>query len=89
LADGGNHQGVAARALPFKYLTLTGLLDRVKILTADPFLRSCCGPPAGSAEFWLAAAYRPMLAGMHGVIIPKDRTVKITPAVRKVAGRCR
>jgi len=38
LADGGNHQGVAARALPFKYLTLTGLLDRVKILTADPFL---------------------------------------------------
>ncbi|MGB4124794.1 MAG: 23S rRNA (guanosine(2251)-2'-O)-methyltransferase RlmB [Dethiobacteria bacterium] len=83
LADGGNHQGVAARARPFKYLTLTGLLDRVKVLTADPFLIMLdhLQDPQNFGSLLRTAD----AAGMHGVIIPKDRTVKITPAVRKVA----
>ncbi len=83
LARGGNHQGVAALAPPFSYLSLDELLDRLKTVTSDPFLiiLDHLQDPQNLGSLLRTAD----AAGMHGVIIPEDRSVKITPAVRKVA----
>ncbi|NLA26569.1 MAG: 23S rRNA (guanosine(2251)-2'-O)-methyltransferase RlmB [Firmicutes bacterium] len=83
LAGGGNHQGVAALAPPFSYLSLRELLERLKAVTKDPFLviLDHLQDPQNFGSLLRTAD----AAGMHGVIIPEDRSVKITPAVRKVA----
>lgn len=83
LAGGGNHQGVAALAPPFQYLSLRELLDRVKAITGAPFLIMLdhLQDPQNFGSLLRTAD----AAGMHGVIIPEDRSVRITPAVRKVA----
>lgn len=83
LAGGGRHQGVAALAPPFRYLSLGELLDRVKATSPDPFLiiLDHLQDPQNFGSLLRTAD----AAGMHGVIIPEDRSVKITPAVRKVA----
>lgn len=83
LAGGVNHQGVAALAPPFRYLDLRELLDRVKAISGSPFLiiLDHLQDPQNLGSLLRTAD----AAGMHGVIIPEDRSVKITPAVRKVA----
>lgn len=83
LAGGGNHQGVAALAPPFPYLSLGELLDRLKAVTRDPFLviLDHLQDPQNLGSLLRTAD----AAGMHGIVIPEDRSVKITPAVRKVA----
>ncbi len=83
LAAGGKHQGVIALAPPFNYCTLEKLLERCGALAAAPFLVMLdhLQDPQNFGSLMRTAA----AAGMHGMIIPQDRSVKITPAVRKVA----
>lgn len=83
LAAGGRHQGVAALALPFPYLSLGELLVRLKGVPGAPFLIMLdhLQDPQNLGSLLRTAD----AAGMQGVIIPEDRCVKITPAVRKVA----
>lgn len=83
LAGGGNHQGVAALAHPYPYLGLKELLEKVKAGRGAPFLvilDHLQDPQNLGSVLRTAEA-----AGMDGIIIPQDRSVKITPAVRKVA----
>ena len=83
LSGGGNHQGVVALAPPFKYLSLAGLMERSEAISGDPFfivLDHLQDPQNFGSLLRTADA-----AGMHGVIIPEDRSVKVTPTVRKVA----
>ncbi|HOJ83332.1 MAG TPA: 23S rRNA (guanosine(2251)-2'-O)-methyltransferase RlmB [Bacillota bacterium] len=83
LTDGGNHQGVAAQARPFPYLKIEELLEKVYALTGAPFLilLDHLQDPQNLGSLMRTAE----VAGMDGIIIPQDRSVKITPAVRKVA----
>ncbi len=83
LARGGKHQGVVALAPPFRYLSLGELLKQAKTITSAPFLIICAHlqDPQNLGSLLRTAD----AAGMHGIIIPEDRSVKVTPAVRKVA----
>ncbi len=83
MAGGGSHQGVAALAPPFSYLSLGGLLERLKRDSGAPFLIMLdhLQDPQNLGSLLRTAD----AAGMQGMIIPEDRSVKITPAVRKVA----
>lgn len=83
LADGGNHQGVVALAPPFQYLNIAELMERSETISGGPFfiaLDHLQDPQNFGSILRTADA-----AGMHGVIIPEDRSVKVTPTVRKVA----
>lgn len=83
LAAGGKHQGVVARAPSFAYCTLGELLGESGSSTEGPFfimLDHLQDPQNLGSLLRTADA-----AGMDGMIIPQDRSVKITPAVRKVA----
>lgn len=83
MARGGNHQGIAAAALPFRYLDLGELLEQVKSVSSIPFIMILdhLQDPQNLGSLLRTAD----AAGMHGIIIPEDRSVKITPVVRKVA----
>lgn len=83
MAGGGSHQGAAAQALPFRYLDLGELLNRVKRGKCAPFLIMLdhLQDPQNLGSL-LRTAHA---AGMQGLIIPEDRSVGVTPVVRKVA----
>ncbi|NLA05516.1 MAG: 23S rRNA (guanosine(2251)-2'-O)-methyltransferase RlmB [Firmicutes bacterium] len=83
LSGGGNHQGVVALASPFGYLDLDAMIERSKAVSRHPFLIALdhLQDPQNFGSLLRTAD----AAGMHGVIIPEDRSVSITPAVRKVA----
>lgn len=74
---------MAALAFPFSYLQLEELLRRVEAIPAGPFLIMLdhLQDPQNFGSLLRTAE----AAGMHGMIIPEDRSVQITPAVRKVA----
>jgi 23S rRNA (guanosine2251-2'-O)-methyltransferase len=81
-ADSSQHQGVVARVKPAKVLAeneLNELLDS----TAVPFLLILDGV---TDPHNLGACLRNAdAAGVHGIIVPKDNSVGITPTVSKVA----
>ncbi|NND60192.1 MAG: 23S rRNA (guanosine(2251)-2'-O)-methyltransferase RlmB [Gammaproteobacteria bacterium] len=82
LVSGGNHQGVVARLSPAPLLDESGLLS---LLDERPtplllILDGVQDPHNLGACLRTAEA-----AGADAVIIPKDRAVGLTPAVRKVA----
>ena len=83
LADGGVHQGVAARyrgGPPRDQDDLEALLDG---LEGSPFLLVL---DQVQDPHNLGACLRSAdAAGVHGVIAPRDRAVGLTPAVHKVA----
>jgi len=83
LVGGGSHQGVAALARPYSYLNLEQLLERARAGREDPFLiiLDHLQDPQNLGSLLRTAE----AAGMDGIIIPQDRSVRITPAVRKVA----
>lgn len=81
--EGVPHQGVAARIRPKPNLTeqeLTVLLDNLKTHPLLLVLDNIQDPHNLGASLRTADA-----AGVTAVIIPKDRSAKVTPAVRKVA----
>ncbi|QSX34082.1 23S rRNA (guanosine(2251)-2'-O)-methyltransferase RlmB [Shewanella avicenniae] len=80
--EGGQHQGVVVRVRPAKVLTendLEALLDKTDV----PFLLILDGV---TDPHNLGACLRNAdAAGVHGLIVPKDNSVGITPVVSKVA----
>lgn len=83
LTGGGKHQGVVALAPPFSYCPLGELLEKSGSGSTGPFLVMLdhLQDPQNFGSLLRTAD----AAGMDGVIIPRDRSVRITPAVRKVA----
>jgi len=81
--DGARHQGVMARLKEKQAMHETELSGFLKELDQPPFLLVLDGiqdPHNLGACMRTANA-----AGVHAVIVPKDRAVGITPVVRKVA----
>ncbi|MDT2642354.1 23S rRNA (guanosine(2251)-2'-O)-methyltransferase RlmB [Enterococcus dongliensis] len=82
LSDGGVHQGVVLGITPYEYLTLEDLLTKVSSEEA-PFLLildSLEDPHNFGSILRTADA-----SGVSGVIIPKHRSVGITPVVTKAS----
>jgi 23S rRNA (guanosine2251-2'-O)-methyltransferase len=72
------HQGVLARAEPISTVSLEDLLE-----VADPFLLVCDGVTDPRN---LGAMLRSALgAGVTGVVVPRHRAARLTPAVAKTA----
>lgn len=81
LARGQNHQGVLARVAPYPYLPFSELLDRVASTPGAQWILILDGltdPHNVGALLRTAEA-----AGIHYVILPKDRSAAISPAVVK------
>lgn len=78
-----NHQGVAALAPPFRYLSLAELIKSAKSSAANPLLIALdhLQDPQNLGSIIRTAD----AAGVQGMIIPELRSVGITPSVRKVA----
>jgi 23S rRNA (guanosine2251-2'-O)-methyltransferase len=76
-----HHQGVALRVEEFSYTDLDDILDRCRASQEKGLLLVLDGvqDPHNLGAIIRSAA----CAGAHGVIIPKDRAVGITPTVEK------
>jgi 23S rRNA (guanosine2251-2'-O)-methyltransferase len=81
-ANGEQHQGVVARAKPGKVLDEHDL-DSILSNQSAPFLLLLDGV---TDPHNLGACLRTAdAAGVHAVIVPKDKSAALTPTVRKVA----
>jgi len=78
-----HHQGIAARRAPYEYKKLPELLDSLPSLSEPPLLLAVDGltDPMNLGNLCRSA----VAAGAHGLIIPKDRCVGVTPTVVKAA----
>jgi len=83
LAEGANHQGVAAEAAAYKYARLEDLFRRAEEREEAPFFILLDGieDPHNLGSILRTAD----AAGAHGVIIPKRRAAGLTPAVGKAS----
>jgi 23S rRNA (guanosine2251-2'-O)-methyltransferase len=83
LAGTSHHQGVLARQGSYRYFQLHELLEDVAGLMETPLLVAADGltDPMNLGNLSRSA----MAAGAHGLIIPKDRAVGVTPVVSKAA----
>ena len=83
LCGTANHQGVMARRGSYVYLSEAELLDKVDGLEEAALLVAADGltDPMNLGNLCRSA----LAAGAHGVIIPKDRAVGVTPVVAKAA----
>lgn len=83
LCGTAHHQGVALRVEPFPYADLGDVLDRWRSSGDQGLLLVLDGiqDPHNLGALVRTAA----CAGVHGVIIPKDRAVGITPAAEKAS----
>lgn len=83
LVDDENHQGVVARCTPGEAYDETYLFALLDNLNAPPFLLILDGV---TDPHNLGACLRSAeAAGVHAVIVPKDKSAGITPVARKVA----
>jgi len=83
LAGTDHHQGVVAVVADYRYAELGDLLEGAQKAGASPLLLLLDGvlDPQN-----LGAAIRSAYAlGAHGVVIPRDRAVGVTPAVAKAS----
>ncbi len=79
----GNHQGVVAQSRAPKVKSESFLDDLLQSLEVPAFLLILDGV---QDPHNLGACLRTAdAAGVHGIIVPKDRSVSLTPTVRKVA----
>ncbi len=79
----GNHQGIIAETDPYSYATVEEILGRAKAKNEPPFLlilESIQDPHNLGAILRTAET-----AGVHGVIIGKNRSAGLTDAVAKTA----
>ena len=78
-----HHQGIMARRGSYTYRSEADLLDRLPELTEPALLVAADSltDPMNLGNLCRSA----LSAGAHGVIIPKDRAVGVTPAVAKAA----
>lgn len=83
LAPGARHQGVIARCKSSPSYNESDLLPFLESLVEPPFLLALDGV---QDPHNLGACLRSAdAAGVHAVIMPRDRAVALTPTVRKVA----
>lgn len=83
LADGGNHQGVAAIASAAEYAQLSDLLEAARAKNEPPFLilaDEIEDPHNLGALIRTAEA-----SGAHGLVIPKRRSASLTATVDKTS----
>lgn len=83
MCGGQNHQGVAAVVPATQYSTVAAMLRSAEEKGEDPFLILLDGieDPHNLGSIIRSAE----CAGAHGVIIPKNRAVGVTPTVVKVS----
>ena len=79
----GNHQGVVAFCEVKETLSERDLLSLVKQHSADSLLLILDG--INDPHNFGACLRSALAAGAHAVVIPKARSVGVTPVVRKVA----
>ncbi len=74
-----NHQGVAAETSPYPYVELEQILAEPKKKQEMPLLLAldCLQDPQNFGTLLRTAE----IVGVHGVVIPKRRAVRVTPAV--------
>ncbi len=83
LAEGGRHQGIIARMVGDPVAAGMDLMELIESLDHPPFLLILDGV---QDPHNLGACLRSAdAAGVDAVIVPKDKAVGLTPAVRKVA----
>ncbi|NLD19989.1 MAG: 23S rRNA (guanosine(2251)-2'-O)-methyltransferase RlmB [Clostridiales bacterium] len=85
--DGENHQGVIAVVSDYKYCSVEDILDRAVERGEKPFILVLDGleDPHNLGAILRSAE----CAGVHGLIIPKRRSVSVTETVAKTsAGAC-
>ena len=83
LSETGKHQGVIAQAAAYSYASVDDILQNAKDKGEDPFIILLDGI---EDPHNLGAIIRTAnLAGAHGVIIPKRRSVSLTGTVAKAA----
>ncbi|HPT79107.1 MAG TPA: 23S rRNA (guanosine(2251)-2'-O)-methyltransferase RlmB [Candidatus Atribacteria bacterium] len=83
LCQSGAHQGVVAFVTPYSYATLDDLLERAADKGEDPFIIVLDGI---TDPHNLGAIIRTAeCCGAHGVVIPKRRSVGLTPAAIKAS----
>lgn len=82
-AGTGNHQGVIAVVSDYKYCTTEDILKRAKDCGEDPFVLILDGleDPHNLGAIMRTAE----CAGVHGIIIPKRRSVSVTDVVAKTS----
>ena len=78
-----NHQGVVAVVPPFNYCEIEDILDIAKEKGEDPFILVLDGieDPHNLGSIIRTAE----TAGVHGIIIPKRRTVSVNATVAKTS----
>jgi 23S rRNA (guanosine2251-2'-O)-methyltransferase len=83
LCGTANHQGIMARRGSYVYLSEAELLDMLAALEEPALLVAADGltDPMNLGNLCRSA----LAAGAHGLIIPKDRAVGVTPTVAKAA----
>ena len=83
LAGTDRHQGVVAVVADFRYAEIEDLLEAARARGAPPLLVVLDGV---EDPHHLGAVIRSALAlGAHGVVIPRDRAVGVTPAAAKAS----
>ena len=82
-AQGGSHQGVIAVVSDYKYCTVDDILDRAAQRGEDPFIIILDGleDPHNLGAIMRTAE----CAGVHGIVIPKRRSVSVTETVAKTS----
>ncbi len=78
-----NHQGVAARVQPVATLDEGAFLERVQAVDGPPFIVAldCIQDPHNLGAILRSAA----AAGVHGVVIPHDRSAPLSGTVAKIS----
>ncbi len=79
----GNHQGIAAKIAPFNYYEIDELINEAKQKGEQPFLVILDGleDPHNLGAILRSAD----CCGVHGVIIPKNRSVSLNATVAKLS----
>lgn len=83
MTEGGNHQGIAVRVTDFVYSNVSDILRLAKERKEDPFiiLLDEIEDPHNLGSIIRTAE----LCGVHGIIIPKRRSVGVTATVYKTS----
>lgn len=79
LCEGANHQGVVAEAGEYPYATVNEMLELASARGEKPWLLllDCLQDPQNLGTLLRTAE----VVGVHGVVIPRRRAVRVTPAV--------
>ncbi len=83
ISETENNQGVVALAVPYEYSSVDEILDSAEKKGEPPFIILLDGieDPHNLGAILRTAN----LAGAHGIIIPKHRACRLTPAVAKTS----